>query len=119
MLNDEYMNDPCESKCALDIAAMEEPTENAYLRRIWRHAFVLAVAGLDHYKYAASHEHSTVWTVGGNAASARVFDMHIDVLDDSGTEYRIQFQAMDGQSYYRWLAQHGGSTSVLDAGALV
>jgi hypothetical protein len=104
-LTDSYLADSTTSKCALDIAVLKEPTFNAYHHRIWRSAMLLSLAGLDHFRYLTSHEHSTVWGTKGGQATARVYEGRIEV-NDGGTYYTIMFDSIDGLHWSEWLAAH-------------
>ena len=110
-LTDSYLADNPGNVCALTVTEFDEPLDNSYLRRIWRHAFMLAMAGLDNFIYGGSHTNSTVWAVGTLTAptTARVFDGHILVEDYTRTSYEVQFRTGDNKRWHEWLEEHGGT----------
>jgi hypothetical protein len=104
-LTDSYLaTNNWSDKQALKIAALEEPLENPYLRRIWRNAFLLACTGHDHFVYQTSHMNSTVWVAGDMTARVTTFD--IDFRDSSGLHYTTRIHDIDGRPVEEWIGKH-------------
>lgn len=88
---------------ALYVSTHGYPESDEYLRRIWRHGFLLALVGYDHFQYRTSHNSSTLWEAGDT--TARVYETGYIRVAFAACEYRIEIQAIDGIKYSEWIAE--------------
>ena len=106
-LTDSYLADSGNPRDALTIAGMSEPTDNPYLRFIWRSAFQLACAGFDHFAYVTSYDTSTLWMTRGGDSSARVYEPQIAFQIGDDTSFTLEMSLIDGKPWFHWLSAHG------------
>lgn len=89
-------------------ASRDCPADDPYLSRVWRHAFLLAIAGRGQFEYRTQQHSSSLWGVGDT--TARVYDAgYIDVIDETGTSHSITsitINKIDGKPYSEWVVRY-------------